>query len=285
MIQKNAGTNHTGQVKDAEFGTDSLFVLLRRRQNIATAIISSLDQEIGHYLKIGGFELAKQHGYLKVYDSSFKSGVIVIVGGVGRENIEQATELAINTYGVEQIIYAGFAGGVHEDAKTGDVYVCDKLFSLQGPAPFWQQDSVNEITIGNLNSMTDLIPSDSRASHSVSAVLSIPNRVSGTKMKSWIGETFPVRIIDMESYWASLLASSQNVRHAVIRTVLDPLGQALPVFATKAVYNNSDSNWAKEIGYVFKNPNQIFPLINITSQTRLARNSLGKFLNSLSLQI
>ena len=248
------------------------------------AIIAAFHQEVSDYLENGRFSVADQHDHLRLYRSDVKPHVVVIEGGIGREKAEEATTLAIEKYRPDYIVCAGFAGGVREDAKVGDLFLCDKLYSLEGPAPFWQPDSASERSVEELDARSDLMDSldGSTEAYTVCGCMSVPQLASGAKMKAWIGANFPVRIIDMESYWVSETAAAHGVRHLIVRSVLDPLGQTLPAFIGKAINDESNRHWIKAVRYLVANPTHAPRLMSLARQTRVARAALGRFLGTLS---
>jgi len=101
-------------------------------------------------------------------------------------------------------------------------------------------------------------------------------------MKAWIGATFPVGIIDMESYWVSEVAVAHGIRHMIVRSVLDPLEQTLPAFVGKAVDDESKRRWTHAVRYLATNPTHMPRLVRLAMQTRVARASLGRFLGGLA---
>ena len=248
------------------------------------AIIAAFHQEVSDYLKNSRFSVSDQRDYLRLYRSDLKPDVVVVEGGIGREKAEEATKLAIERYRPDYIVCAGFAGGVREGVKVGDLFLCDKLYSLEGPAPFWRPDSAGQRSIEELDAIGDLVDSGegNTEDYSLCGCMSVPELASGANMKAWIGSTFPVRIIDMESYWVCETAASHGVRHMVVRSVLDPLEQTLPAFVGKAVDDESNRQWTKAVRYLVANPTHMPRLMSLLRQTRIARASLGRFLEALS---
>ena len=248
------------------------------------AIIAAFHQEVGDYLKSHRFSVAERHDYLRLYQSDMKPDVVVVEGGVGREKAEEATRLSIENYRPDYIVCAGFAGGLRQGVKAGDLFVCDRLFSLQGPAPFWRAGSASERSMEELDAADDLLDDRDGAQedYSVCGCMSVPELASGAQMKSWIGTTFPVGIIDMESYWVSEIAAAHGIRHMIVRSVLDPLDQTLPAFVGKAVDDASKRQWTHAVKYLVTNPTHTPRLMRLAMQTRVARASLGRFLGGLA---
>ena len=111
--------------------------------------------------------------------------------------------------------------------------------------------------------------------------MSVPQVVSNTQMKTWIGTTYPVSIIDMESYWVSEAAEAYGRPHTVVRSVLDPLEQTLPRFVGEMVSEGGKHKWMHAIRYVASNPTDTVHLLRLSQQVKAARASLGHFLARL----
>ena len=249
------------------------------------AIVAAFREEVRDYLKRGKFRVADRDDSLRFYyQSRLVPEVVVVEGGPGRQRAVDATEQLIERYNPDFIISAGFAGSVLEGINTGDLFICDRLLSIEGPAPFWRSDSVQERSPGDVNMVVDLKEdaNDPHQKHSTCGCMSVPELVSGSSMKEWIGATFPVSIIDMESYWVSETAAANGIPHVVVRSVLDPLEQTLPAFVGKAMDDKGNRSWSRVVKYIVKKPTEVPELVRLARQTRVARASLGGFLARLS---
>ena len=250
------------------------------------AIVVAFKEEVKDYLKRGKFRVVAREDSLRFYyQSQLTPDVVVVEGGAGKQRAVDATEQLIERYNPELLVSAGFAGGVQAGVNTGDLFICDRLMSIEGPAPFWQADSVQERSPGDANMVDDLITTDNENTHQEFAFggcMSVPELVSGSSMKEWIGATFPVSIIDMESYWVSETASAHGIPHVVVRSVLDPLGQTLPAFVGKAVDDKGNRSWGRVVNYLAMNPTDTPKLIHLANQVKIARASLGGLLTRLS---
>ena len=55
------------------------------------------------------------------------------------------------------------------------------------------------------------------------ACLTVPQFISNSSMKAWLGRTFEVRLIDMESYWVNEAARGAGVPQLSVKVMLDPV--------------------------------------------------------------
>ena len=252
------------------------------------AIVAAFREEVSDYLNRWKFHVVDQDDHLRFYyRSRLMPDVVVVQGGPGRQKAVDATEQMIDRYNPDFLISAGFAGSVQEDIHTGHLFVCDKLLSIEGPAPLWKSDSAHERFPENVNVINDLMENTDMHSneYSFSGCMSVPELVSGSHMKKWLGSTFPISIIDMESYWVSEAADSHGIPHVVVRSVFDPLGQTLSSFVGKVMDYNSKRRWRHVLNHIVKNPTEIPNLIKLTNQAKTARLSLGRILECLTQKI
>ena len=179
------------------------------------------------YLKVGRFKVAARDQYLRFHQSKDLPGIVVIEGGFGNERAREAVGAAVERYSPEAIVSAGFAGAVKEGIEPGDLYLCERFLCLEGSAALWRADSTKEGPPWDAGVLRRLMRSESQAFRSVGC-LTVPQLVSSSSMKDWIGKMFPVSLVDMESYWASEAARDARVPFLAVRAVFDPLDQTLP---------------------------------------------------------
>ena len=246
-------------------------------------IVSAFKEEVGDYLSAGRFRPDGRDGALRYYRSAVEPDVVVLEGAVGRERASEATSSMIERFEPHLIVSAGFAAGAQEGLNPGDLFLCDTLMSIDGPAALWPTKTPETKSLSGM-AMADSLVHDLNGAHSytVGACLSVPELMSGRSMKGWIGDTFPVSVIDMESYWVSEVASSHHLPHLVVRCVLDPVGQTLPPLVGALVSDVRGPRWFKAMKHVIANPTEIPALIALARQTRVARASLCTFLGALT---
>ena len=223
----------------------------------------------------------ERNGRLKFYRSKGESGVALVQGGVGRQQAVEATRQLVEGYGPTLIVSAGFAGGVQRGLSTGDIIVCGRVMSVEGPAALWRASAANERLLEAAH-LADI--GDSDEGYSPGGCLTVPQLVSSRSMKAWIGREFSVSVIDMESYWVSETAASFGIPHVVVRAVLDPVEQTLPAFVGNAVSSHGGPAWVHALKYVsakpWETPRETPKLFKLASQAKRARKSLAAFLET-----
>ena len=247
------------------------------------AVVAAFKEEINDYLKAGGFRVAERSEFIRFYRSSEVTNVVVAVGGVGKQRAQAAAKQLIESYSPECVISVGFAGGVQSGLKPGDLFVCDKLMSIEGPAAFWRVDNSQELPPLPVTSLDMLAwdAEESRQKYAYCGCLTIPQFASSSSIKAWLGNVFPVSIIDMESYWVAETAISHSIPHAVIRAVLDPVDETLPPFITETVGDGGVRTWERALKYVVTKPTRTPKLISLAVRVKAAGASLSDLLSDL----
>ena len=247
------------------------------------AVVAAFKEEINDYLKSGGFRVAERGEFLRFYRSSRATNVVVAVGGVGKQRAQAAAKQLIESYSPECVLSVGFAGGVQSGLKPGDLFICDRLMSIEGPAAFWRVDNSQELPPLPVTSLDMLTwdAEESRQKYAYCGCLTIPQFASSSSIKAWLGDVFPVSIIDMESYWVAETAISYGIPHAVVRSVLDPVDETLPPFITETVGDGGVRTWERALKYVVTKPTRAPKLINLASRVKTAGASLSDLLADL----
>jgi adenosylhomocysteine nucleosidase len=102
------------------------------------AIVSAMHQELAALLGLMPDE-AKQVRAGREFWIGHLDGheVVAVLSGVGKVAAATTATLLAGEFGVERAIFTGTAGGLHPEARVGDVVVADALLSL-GYEMKWQ---------------------------------------------------------------------------------------------------------------------------------------------------
>ena len=91
---------------------------------------------------------------------------------------------------------------------------------------------------------------DEHSRFSYGKCLSLPQLVSNATMKQWIGESFGVHVLDMESFWVCKVAAELGKPYLVIRSVLDPMEQTLPTFIGETLGYGRFATLVRAVRYI-----------------------------------
>ena len=248
------------------------------------AVIAAFEDEIKDFLSSAGLRLVERKGVLRYYRAEGETEIIVAVGAFGRERAEEATRHVIEEYKCAMVVSAGFGGGARPGLSPGDIYVCNAVKAVEGPPVLWRNEDAEEIAVDDVTMMVlgqKMV--DERSRFSYGKCLSMPQLISSGTMKQWIGESFGVDVLDMESYWVCKVAADRGKPYLVIRSVLDPMEQTLPTFISESLGYGRIAAMIRAIRYVLAHPAAAPKLWRLTTQARQARATLAEFLVGMTV--
>lgn len=215
---------------------------------------------------------------MRIYQSELMPEVIVLEGGVGKKLSHMGTLQLIERFRPDMVISAGFAGGAMPGSTVGDAFFCDRLVSVNGPLYLWEKNRAVEHFDPELpERIRSKFPSlDSE--YKIGACLTVPQFISSSSMKLWLGETFQVRLIDMESYWVFEAAKSAGVPQLSLKVILDPVEQSLPGFVSNTMFTGGAYRAVMGAAYVARNPFEVRRLFRLNRQVKRSRKILADFL-------
>lgn len=246
------------------------------------AIITAFKEEVAGYIKRNQFILVDRIGAARIYCSKTVPTVVVSEGGIGKHRAQENTKLIVERFRPDLIISAGFAGGTTTGMRSGDVFVCDQLMAVSGPPFLWNHcDAMQTPDIELFASSIRGVLGDQlqfRTGACLTASTFVPTRV----MKNWIGMTFNVNLIDMESYWVNEIACSLNTSCIVVRAVFDPVEQSMPRFIGETLEESKLTRTIRAFRHLLSNPADTPYLVKLACQTRVVSNSLTETLENIT---
>ncbi len=236
-------------------------------------IVAAFKEEVSEYLARGRFRLVERNGPYRFYRARRGPAAALALGAVGKRGATEATRHLVENYGPRLVVSAGFAGAVRPDLDTGDVFVCDRVLSMEGPPASWAVENANERLLSRDSSTAK------NGARPIGCV-SVSQFVQSTPMKAWLGKVLRVGVIDLESYWVTDVAAAHDVPHAVVRVVLDPMDHAMPDFLAGSMRPGAGSARARAVRYALRRPHRVGGLLRLSAQVKLARRSLADYLDS-----
>ncbi|MDP6070883.1 MAG: hypothetical protein QGG34_04860 [SAR202 cluster bacterium] len=244
------------------------------------AIVAAFKDEVSEYLNDGRFRVTHKEGRLKAYESDNFPKVVVLEGGIGKDLAQSAAHMAVERYGPELMVSAGFAAGAKTGVGTGDTFVCDRLIAIEGPAYLWAGSEVMETQLNSVHDMFASIPGG--PAYKFAECLTVPQFVANASMKRWLGSTFNASLIDMEGFWVNQTAEEFGVPCVTVKATLDPVEQALPGFVGKIVDPQLSKRALRAALHLTVNPAEAPRLLGLRKQVRIARTALADLLGRIA---
>ena len=187
-------------------------------------VISSTVTELSSFIKIGGFTKIDELVYGTILHS-YKFPDIRAITNV--QDIKSLTADMANKSKSDLIVSIGFASSIQAGLNTGDLVLCNSIFSLTGPPAYWSRDSASQLTTDYLpmkQCLQDLKHKLIREPI-IGDCLTLPQYTISTSMKNWIGYRFPVSIIDTDAHHILEQCKASEIACMIIRSIVNPLSQ------------------------------------------------------------
>ncbi len=245
--------------------------------------MAAFKEEVKGFLEVGGFREISRSDGARFHASREVPHVVVSVGGIGQQRAQEAVTATVSRFNPHLVVSAGFGAGSRDGQSTGDVVICDRLTAVEGPPYSWSNGDRLEIEANRsiVSDVEDAIKLPSR-SVEVGSCLTVPQFVSRSSMKRWIGDTFDVATIDMESYWVASAASEHRVPWLPVRVVLDPVDQNVSNLVGELLNAGPMRRVLRSTRFLAGNPGDSVGVMKIILQVKTARAALSDLLTKLS---
>ena len=245
------------------------------------AIVAAFKDEISEYLSRGRYQVTATEGRLRIYQSELVPEVVVSEGGIGRELAQSGTQLLVERFRPDVVISAGFAGGASTGSKAGQAFFCDRLVAVDGPLYLWEKnEAVEHLDQGLLKRITANI-SGGADEYQFGACLTVPQFISNSSMKAWLGRTFEVRLIDMESYWVNEAARGAGVPQLSVKVMLDTVEETVPGFVGDTLSRRGAHRALRGAAYMAMNPLEARRIFRLARQVKRSRTALANILDRI----
>ena len=163
-------------------------------------------------------------------------------------------------------------------ANTGDAFFCDRLVAVEGPLYLWEKSEAVEFLDHELLERIRVNIPGGAAEYRLGACLTVPQFISNSSMKAWLGRTFEVRLIDMESYWVNEAARSAGVPQLSVKVMLDPVEDSVPGFVGDTLYRSRAYRAFRGVAYLAGNPLEARSMFRLARQVKKSRTALANCL-------
>jgi len=240
--------------------------------NSPLAIVAAVAEEVKPFLRSGRFRLSERRGSMRLYRSRKDPNVAVLLGGIGKACAEAAAAYAIDELRPAAIVSAGFAGGVKDGLRVGDVFTSANAWVADGDQEHWTEGKHAPVSVATL-AIAGIRNGD---------CLTVPQVVKEPAAKRRAGVIFPVAVAEMEAYWVAKAAAGAGIPCAVLKVVLDPLDAPLPPVVSRLAAARTITARAAALGSIAAAPAQAQALARLTRQASAAGSRLSEALAELS---
>ncbi|MDF2681109.1 MAG: 5-methylthioadenosine/adenosylhomocysteine nucleosidase [Brevibacillus sp.] len=195
-------------------------------------IIGAMDEEIALYLEAMGQTQQTAKAGITYYEGEMEGkSVVLCKSGVGKVNAAVTTQILIDQFQVDRIIFTGVAGAVHPDLNIGDIVVStdciqhdidvSALGFAPGQIPFteqWVWKADEELMQQAIEAGKDLEAGIRVVS---GRILSGDQFVASREKVQWLHEQFGAHCTEMEGASVGQVCAMNNVPFVVVRSMSD----------------------------------------------------------------
>ena len=244
------------------------------------ALLVALSEEARCIPKAGCWSKIASSRLQAMYERRVGSEETVLaVSGVGRSHAEAAIRAVLEERRPKAVLSLGFAGGLADGQRAGDLVVANALIPAEGAKGGEQKPRLGE-ALHTDRALTDKaldVLATSGIRHRTGACATASEIVSRPEAKRRLGLDAKALAVEMESFWIALSCHERNVPFLAVRAIVDTAERPLPDFiADSALDARAGSRWRGVLSVMLR-PHRIPSLIQLGGAASQARNSLSLF--------
>ena len=203
-----------------------------------------------------------------------KSGLSILITGIGRKNAEKSVREFLATNSLELVLTCGFAGGLNPDLKLGEVVF--ELTDRRGE--FHEPQTEKKIRGSQSSSLREKL----LAAGAKPAKFFCADRITTTvaEKKKLRAET-SADAVEMESEVIHAVCRERGIPCATVRVISDTAGEDLPLDFNQLSKPDMNLDYGKLAWAIAKSPGKIGALLKLQKQTRFAAERLADILGKI----
>ncbi len=201
--------------------------------------------------------------------------VVLAQSGVGQAKAEVAARFLLDHYPLSALLSVGFGGGLSRELAAGDVVVCPSVHCAGEGAPAQAIHADAELVARAIQALGEAEPGV-RGDICLGNGLTMDRVVADPDGKSRLGQTLPVKVVDMESFWVARQAQQSRIPFLAVRAISDPVDQPLPAIVGRLNAGERASTGRMMLA-LLRQPAQLPALWKLTQNVRLAAKNLEIF--------
>ena len=217
---------------------------------------------------------------LATYEGSISgANAVLAISGVGRANAEAASREVIQRFSPSSILSLGFAGGLAQGQRAGDLVVARTLIPMCSlpNGDLERCDFESLISHPALSEKAEQVLSGLGLRHESGTCVTASRVVPQPEAKERLGVDTGALAMDMESYWAGMACREFGVPFLAVRSIVDEVGRTLPDYAVRIAQDPGPQAMWKHVLPALSRPWKVPSLIQIAFAAEAARKSLTDF--------
>jgi adenosylhomocysteine nucleosidase len=242
------------------------------------AIVAALDAELSALERRANARRCPSPAWPPMSEGSLAGKQVLLARtGMGSTRAQEATAVLIERHKPGAVLSIGFAGSVVSEVRVAHLVIARQVYALEGSL----QEEPLAVSDGlacdpALVELAVAAAQRTRLAFREGASLTVPDVVHRPEVRRRIGDSLPVEMVEMESYWVGRVAADQGIPFLVARTIVDEVDDRLPNLP-----NMIDETGAVVRGQAFRQllsrPQEAPALIHLAASARRASQTLAVF--------
>lgn len=191
--------------------------------------------------------------------------IVLVESGAGRQRAGSATEALILGHHPRWIISAGFAGGLDERLRQGDILIADTIVDAEN-----RQLAIDFKLAGE---------SQATPRVHVGRLLTVDRVIRTPGEKRELGKRHAALAVDMETMGVAAACCAEKVRFLSVRVIIDTVDRTLPHDIDLMVRKESTAGrLGAAAGAIFRRPSSVKDMWQLKEDALVASQRLATFL-------
>lgn len=239
------------------------------------AVFAAMSQELaGLERRLIGCERADVGEYPVRIGYCRDRRVLLCRTGIGRR-AEEAARATLDRHEARLALSVGLCGALSPNLKVGDLVLCESVrIAATGQS---QAEPIR--SDGGLVRLAHESVENTGLSISVGHSLTVDHVVGESSEKGGLRNTTGMDVVEMESYWAGLVAQERELPFLAVRAVSDGVGDAVPEIPG-IVTPEGEYRAGRALPYVLRHPASVPQLLRLARGGLRAVANLTRFLEA-----
>jgi adenosylhomocysteine nucleosidase len=242
------------------------------------AIVAALDAELSALERRAGVRRYPSPPRAPIAEGTLAGRPVLLARtGMGSARAQEATAVLIKQHNPEAILSIGFAGSLVDGLRAGHLVIARQVCALHDLPHEGSLAASNGLACDpTLVELAVAAARQRRLAFREGTSLTVPQVIGQPEVKRRIGDSLPVEMVELESYWVGRLAADQGIPFLVARAILDELGDRLPDLPNTVDETGSVAG-GRALRQFLSRPQEVPALIRLAVSARRASQRLAVF--------
>jgi adenosylhomocysteine nucleosidase len=240
---------------------------------VRAVIFSAFPQEIRQIIKNLKAERSFQrHPFTSFSAKYFSKEIIVVLTGIGRENVEKAVKYIVKEYSPDFALSIGFGGALYGGAVVGEIVWGSRVFLIQ-------EDIIETLELSHARDTIGGLPRNLAIREG--SILTLEKWMKKTDIKKILPDEFSLSVCDMETFFLAKCVMEKGLPFLAMRSVTDLVDEEIPQEFLSVTDEHGGYRLSRALKLILGKPRLMKDIVKIRRNSRIASNNLWCVVRSL----